>query len=149
MTATVPAPSAEPGSVAAAAASEAGAAEPVVTRPRPAADEAGAEPGRTPLPAQPTGDRLGERVPDPGPLGPTPGPVPKPDPLPQPEPEPTPMPAPKPVPEPDPVPAPSPEPLPEPEPTPGRTPCRNRRPARHRSPLPRCPREGPRSAWRR
>ncbi|MEU7104496.1 VWA domain-containing protein [Streptomyces sp. NPDC046215] len=142
VTATVPAPSAEPGSVAAAAASEAGAAEPVVTRPRPAADEAGAEPGRTPLPAQPTGDRLGERVPDPGPLGPTPGPVPKPDPLPQPEPEPTPMPAPKPVPEPDPVPAPSPEPLPEPEPTPRPHPMPEPAPGPSPEPAPAMPPRG-------
>ncbi|MFC5719651.1 VWA domain-containing protein [Streptomyces gamaensis] len=71
-----------------------------------------------------------ERIPDPGPLGPTvpppgptpgprpgPGPMP-PEPGPEPEPEPTPVPTPQPVPEPDPSPAPSPEPMPEPEPTP-------------------------------
>ncbi|WP_338931682.1 VWA domain-containing protein [Streptomyces netropsis] len=63
-----------------------------------------------------------ERVPDPGPLDPIPGPVPTPDPRPQPEPEPTPMPSPKPIPQPEPVPTPEPNPVPEPAPGPEPTP---------------------------
>ncbi|MEU2513858.1 VWA domain-containing protein [Streptomyces syringium] len=63
-----------------------------------------------------------ERVPDPGPLDPIPGPVPTPDPRPQPEPEPTPMPSPKPIPQPEPVPTPEPHPVPEPTPGPEPTP---------------------------
>ncbi|MEU4209740.1 VWA domain-containing protein [Streptomyces sp. NPDC026206] len=83
---------------------------------------AAATPAAVSVPAQPTAesaDRVAERVPDPGPLGPipTPGP-PHPEPLPQPEPEPTPMPKPKPIPEPEPVPTPDPNPVPEPAPGP-------------------------------
>ncbi|MEU1307537.1 VWA domain-containing protein [Streptomyces cinnamoneus] len=74
------------------------------------------------VPAQPTAgtaDRAGERIPDPGPLGPIPTPGPhRPEPVPQPEPEPTPMPSPKPIPEPEPVPTPDPNPVPEPAPGP-------------------------------
>ncbi|MBZ4317942.1 VWA domain-containing protein [Streptomyces huiliensis] len=69
------------------------------------------------VPAQATTDR----VPDPGPLHPVPGPPtpgPRPDPVPDPEPAPTPMPEPKPVPQPEPVPTPDPHPVPEPAPGP-------------------------------
>lgn len=74
------------------------------------------------VPAQPTPgseERIGERIPDPGPLGPIPSPPsPRPEPVPEPEPAPTPMPKPKPVPEPEPVPTPDPDPVPEPAPGP-------------------------------
>ncbi|GAA0350849.1 vWA domain-containing protein [Streptomyces blastmyceticus] len=112
---TTPAPDTASASVPAPASEPAPAAAPAsASVPAPASEPAPAEPFRAPVPAQPTTDR----VPDPGPLGPTPGPTPKPDPLPQPEPGPTPMPSPKPIPEPDPVPAPLPSPPVEPEPTP-------------------------------
>ncbi|MEV4872513.1 VWA domain-containing protein [Streptomyces syringium] len=103
------------------------AAEPVA----PAAKPAGTEPTAlvaddavtTALVADETADGAAEeRVPDPGPLDPIPGPVPTPDPRPQPEPEPTPMPSPKPIPQPEPVPTPEPNPMPEPAPGPEPTP---------------------------
>ncbi|MFD7238793.1 VWA domain-containing protein [Streptomyces syringium] len=84
------------------------AAEPI------AAESVAAEPVASPV--------TDERVPDPGPLDPIPGPVPTPDPRPQPEPEPTPMPSPKPIPQPEPVPTPEPDPMPEPAPGPEPTP---------------------------
>ncbi|MGX8907013.1 VWA domain-containing protein [Streptomyces netropsis] len=94
------------------------AAEPVVAETVAAepitAETVAAEPVASPVTA--------ERVPDPGPLDPIPGPVPTPDPRPQPEPEPTPMPSPKPIPQPEPVPTPEPDPMPEPAPGPEPTP---------------------------
>ncbi|WP_370419955.1 VWA domain-containing protein [Streptomyces sp. QH1-20] len=87
---------------------ETAAAEPL------AAEAVVAEPVASPVTA--------ERVPDPGPLDPIPGPVPTPDPRPQPEPQPTPMPSPKPIPQPEPVPTPEPDPMPEPAPGPEPTP---------------------------
>ncbi|MFV8130411.1 VWA domain-containing protein [Streptomyces syringium] len=99
-------------------AAETVAAEPTVADPT-VADPTAADPVAADPVASPVTD---ERVPDPGPLDPIPGPVPTPDPRPQPEPEPTPMPSPKPIPQPEPVPTPEPHPVPEPAPGPEPTP---------------------------
>ncbi|MBC2877817.1 MULTISPECIES: vWA domain-containing protein [Streptomyces] len=108
---TAPAP--EPAPVAAEA--SAPAATTSAARTAPKASKGSKVPAS--VPAQTTTDR----VPDPGPLHPVPGPPtpgPRPDPVPDPEPAPTPMPEPKPVPQPEPVPTPDPNPVPEPAPGP-------------------------------
>ncbi|MFI1254904.1 VWA domain-containing protein [Streptomyces netropsis] len=98
------------------------AAEPVAAVPV-VAETIAAEPvAAVPVVAETVVPGTAERVPDPGPLDPIPGPVPTPDPRPQPEPEPTPMPSPKPIPQPEPVPTPEPNPVPEPAPGPEPTP---------------------------
>ncbi|MFF7688111.1 VWA domain-containing protein [Streptomyces syringium] len=104
-------------------AAETVAAEPVGAEPV-VAETAEAEPvAAETVVAEPVASPVtAERVPDPGPLDPIPGPVPTPDPRPQPEPEPTPMPSPKPIPQPEPVPTPEPNPVPEPAPGPEPTP---------------------------
>ncbi|WP_235481235.1 vWA domain-containing protein [Streptomyces roseoverticillatus] len=137
-----------------------------MARPRTSAEETVAEPVRAPVPPQQggggsarvaepvdepvtgkpaAGDPDDDRIPDPGPLeptpqpGPTPGPRPgpgpvPPEPSPQPEPEPTPMPSPKPIPQPHPVPPVEPEPVPEP--APGPDPVRKPEPAPGPTPEP-------------